>query len=75
MGIFPDWAQFGIGCLPVHLVRRDVEQGLLWRLPLEKGVVDFDIQLLWNREQKMTQAETVFLESFQHLLSIREPVL
>jgi len=31
--------------------------------------------LLWNREQKMSQAETVFLESFQHMLSIREPVL
>jgi len=66
---------FGIGCLPTHLVRRDVEQGLLWRLPPEDGVVDFDIQLLWNREQKMSQAETVFLESFQHMLSIREPVL
>jgi hypothetical protein len=35
----------------------------------------FDIQLLWNSEQTMTQAETVFLESFQHRLSIREPVL
>jgi hypothetical protein len=30
---------------------------------------------LWNREQKMSQAETIFLESFQHMLSIREPVL
>ncbi|EXF94426.1 LysR family transcriptional regulator [Pseudomonas fluorescens HK44] len=68
-------AGFGIGCLPVHLVRRDVEQGLLWRLPPEEGVVDLDIRLLWNREQKMTQAETVFLESFQHLLSRHEQVL
>lgn len=56
-------AGYGIGCLPIHLVRRNVEQGLLWRLPPEDGVVDFDIQLLWNREQKMSQAETVFLES------------
>ncbi|POF39035.1 LysR family transcriptional regulator [Pseudomonas laurylsulfativorans] len=68
-------AGYGIGALPTHLVHRDVEQGLLWRLPPEDGVVDFDIQLLWNREQKMSQAETVFLESFQHMLSIREPVL
>ncbi|MBU6961600.1 LysR family transcriptional regulator [Pseudomonas sp. CVAP len=68
-------AGFGIGCLPVHLVQRDVEQGLLWRLPPEEGVVDLDIQLLWNREQKMTPAETVFLESFQHLLSRHEQVL
>jgi hypothetical protein len=26
-------------------------------------MVGFDIQLLWTREQKMSQAETVFLES------------
>lgn len=45
------------------------------RWPPEDGVVGFDIQLLWTREQKMSQAETVFLESFQHMLSIREPVL
>lgn len=45
-----------------------------WRTS-EDGVVDFDIHLMWNREQKMGKAETVFLESFQHLLSIREPVL
>ncbi|POA33543.1 MULTISPECIES: LysR family transcriptional regulator [unclassified Pseudomonas] len=68
-------AGFGIGCLPVHLVQRDVEQGLLWRLPPEEGVVDLDIRLLWNREQKMTQAETVFLESFQHLLNRHEQAL
>ncbi|MGE8098167.1 LysR family transcriptional regulator [Pseudomonas fluorescens] len=68
-------AGFGIGCLPVHLVQRDVEQGLLWRLPPEEGVVDLDIRLLWNREQKMTQAETVFLDSFQHLLNRHEQVL
>jgi hypothetical protein len=37
--------------------------------------VGFDIQLLWTRDQKMSQAETVFLESFQHMLSIHEPVL
>ncbi|ALI03156.1 LysR family transcriptional regulator [Pseudomonas sp. FW306-02-F02-AA] len=68
-------AGFGIGCLPVHLVQRDVEQGLLWRLPPEEGVVDLDIRLLWNREQKMTQAETVFLESSQHLLNRHEQAL
>ncbi|UCZ84353.1 LysR family transcriptional regulator [Pseudomonas sp. L5B5] len=67
-------AGFGIGCLPIHLVRRDVEQGLLWRLPPEDGVVDFDIQLLWNREQKMSQAEVLFLQSIHHMLSIHEQV-
>jgi len=53
----------------------DVDAGLLWRLPPHEGIADVDIHLLWNREQKMSPAETVFLESFQHMLSIREPVL
>jgi DNA-binding transcriptional LysR family regulator len=65
-------AGFGIGCLPDHLVRHDVQQGILWRLPPAEGVVDVDIHLLWNREQKMSQAEGVFLESFQHMLTTRD---
>lgn len=36
--------------------------------------MDFDIQLLWHREQKMSQAEILFLDSIQHMLSIREQV-
>lgn len=68
-------AGVGIGCLPEHVVAADVDAGLLWRLPPDEGIADVDIHLLWNREQKMTQSETVFLESFQHMLSIREPVL
>lgn len=65
-------AGFGIGGLPIHLVRRDVDPGLLWRLPPEDGVVDFDLQLLWNREQKMSQAEALLLQSIQHMLGIHE---
>ena len=53
----------------------DVDAGLLWRLPPHEGIADVDIHLLWNREQRMSRAETVFLESFQHMLSIREPAL
>ncbi len=62
-------AGFGIGCLPEHLLSKDIEEGQLWRLPPAEGIVDVDIFLLWNREQKMTIAESVFLESFQHKLA------
>ncbi|MFZ6049695.1 LysR family transcriptional regulator [Pseudomonas sp. CR3202] len=62
-------AGFGIGCLPEHVLGKDIEEGLLWRLPPAEGIVDVDIFLLWNREQKMTLAESVFLESFQHKLA------
>jgi DNA-binding transcriptional LysR family regulator len=65
-------AGFGIGSLPEHMVRGDVEEGLLWRLPPAEGIVDVNIYLLWNREQKMTAAERVFLESFQHMLAVHE---
>lgn len=65
-------AGFGIGCLPEHVVGNDVEEGLLWRLPPAEGIVDVNIYLLWNREQKMTTAERVFLESFQHMLAAHE---
>lgn len=52
---------FGIGCLPQHIVADDLAQGRLWALPPEDGVADVDIHLLWNREQKHTQAERCFL--------------
>lgn len=62
-------AGFGVGCMPEHLLHEDVEKGLLWRLPPAEGIVNADLHLLWNREQRMTMAETVFLESFQHCLA------
>lgn len=55
-------AGFGLGCLPTHVVADDVERGLLWRLPPDEGIADVDIHLLWNREQKLSRAEGVFIE-------------
>ncbi|MHC8287909.1 LysR family transcriptional regulator [Pseudomonas sp. XS1P51] len=63
-------AGFGIGCLPEHVVAADVEAGLLWRLPPHEGIADVDIHLLWNREQRMSRAEAVFLESLQRCLTV-----
>lgn len=62
-------AGYGIGCLPEHVVADDVARGELWRLPPMEGVADVDIHLLWHREQKMNQAESVLLEHFQHALA------
>ncbi|WP_287879432.1 LysR family transcriptional regulator [Aquitalea sp.] len=61
-------AGYGIGSLPEHVAARDVEQGELWRLPPANGIADLDIYLLWNREQKLGSAESVFLEGLQHQL-------
>ena len=61
-------AGYGIGCLPEHIVAADVLAEEVWRLPPWEGVIDVNVYLLWNREQKMTRAESVFLERFQQML-------
>ena len=58
-------AGFGIGCLPEHVVAADVAAGLLWKLPPQEGIADVDIHLLWNREQRLSRAERVFIEALQ----------
>lgn len=66
-------AGYGIGCLPEHIVAADVQANELWRLPPWEGVIDVNVYLLWNREQKFTQAESVFLERFQQMLMTTDP--
>lgn len=65
-------AGYGIGCLPEHLVDIDLHNGLIWRLPPAEGVADVDVFLLWNREQRMNRAETVFLQAFRQVLADAE---
>ena len=66
-------AGYGIGCLPEHIVAADVQTKELWRLPPWDGVIDVNVYLLWNREQKMTQAESTFLERFEQMLMTTDP--
>ncbi|TWC22971.1 LysR substrate binding domain-containing protein [Pseudomonas sp. SJZ085] len=61
-------AGYGIGRLPEHIVAADVQTDEIWRLPPWEGVSDVNVYLLWNREQRMTRAESVFLERFQQML-------
>ncbi|BDM22287.1 MULTISPECIES: LysR family transcriptional regulator [Pseudomonas] len=61
-------AGFGIGCLPEHIVAAHLQANELWRLPPWDGVIDVNVYLLWNREQKLTQAESIFLERFRQML-------
>jgi len=51
-----------------------VQANELWRLPPWDGVIDVNVYLLWNREQKLTQAESIFLERFQQMLMTTDPV-
>ena len=52
----------GIGPLPVHVVTRDVEDGLLWRLPPYKNAPEIDIYLVTNPAARLNRAEQYFIE-------------
>jgi DNA-binding transcriptional LysR family regulator len=62
------FAGFGIGCLPEHIVRDDIAQQRLWRLPPEEGLADVDIHLLWHRARKMNAAEQAFLDAMERTM-------
>ncbi len=60
-------AGLGIGPLPVHVVDRDVADGLLWRLPPYEDPPAIDIHVVSNPHAHLNRAETEFLD----LLSAR----
>jgi len=53
----------GIGPLPVHVIERDVRDGLLWRLPPYEDPPAVDIYLVTNPRKRLNQAETLFIEA------------
>lgn len=55
-------AGIGIGPLPIHVMARDVQAGLLWQLPPYDTPPAIDIYLVWNPVTRMNRAEAAFLE-------------
>lgn len=56
-------AGLGIGPLPVHVVKRDLEAGLLWRLPPYEDPREIDVHVVWNPRAPLNRAEEALLES------------
>lgn len=54
-------AGLGIGPLPIHVVRRDVEDGTLWRLPPYDGPPAIDVHIAWNPKARLNRAEEAML--------------
>lgn len=52
----------GIGSLPIHVVERDVSDGLLWRLPPYEDPPEVDIFLVRNPKKKLNRAEQFFVD-------------
>jgi len=55
----------GIGPLPIHVIERDVRDGLLWRLPPYDDPPAVDIYLVTNPRKRYNQAETGFIKALQ----------
>jgi len=53
----------GIGPLPNHVVKRDVREGLLWRLPPYINPPAIDIFLVTNPRKRYNRAETLFIQA------------
>ena len=64
-------AGLGIGPLPIHVVARDVRDGLLWRLPPHKSPPAIDIYLVWNPKAHLNRAEAGLLTSLRQALDAK----
>jgi len=55
-------AGLGIGPLPVHVVKRDVRDGLLWQLPPFDDLPEIGVHVVWNPKAKLNRAEKALLD-------------
>jgi len=62
-------AGLGIGPLPLHVVRRDVEDGSLWRLPPYTAPPAIDIFLVTNPQKPLNRAETALIGGLRALIA------
>ena len=60
-------AGMGIGALPVHVVKRDVDTGLLWQLPPYSGLPAVDVNIALNPKRSLNPAEAAFTKALQVL--------
>ena len=52
----------GIGPLPVHVVNRDIRDGLLWRLPPYDSRLAIDVNLVTNPRAHLSRAESGLID-------------
>ncbi len=56
-------AGLGVGPLPIHVCREDVERGRLWRLPPYDNPPPIDVHLVWNPQARLNRAETILRDA------------
>lgn len=52
----------GIGPLPVHVVSRDIRDGILWRLPPHDSRLAIDVNLVTNPRAHLSRAESGLID-------------
>jgi DNA-binding transcriptional LysR family regulator len=55
-------AGLGVGPLPIHVVRRDLEDGQLWQLPPYEKMPAIDVHVVWNPGAQINRAEQALLD-------------
>lgn len=71
-------AGLGVGPLPIHVVERDVHDGLLWQLPPYRNPPAIDIFLVTNPRAQLNRAERAFVDALRARIAVmpeRERVL
>lgn len=66
-------AGIGIGPLPVHVVERDVADGLLWQLPPYEDPPQIDIFLVTNPASRLNRAEQGFIDLLRQRVESLSP--
>ena len=64
-------AGLGIGPLPIHVVTRDLRDGLLWRLPPYEAPPAIDIYLVWNPHTHLNRAEEGLLAALRDAIDAK----
>jgi len=62
-------AGLGIGPLPIHVMERDLRDGLLWRLPPYDDPPPIDIYLVTNPHMNHSRAEALFLDALRRRIA------
>ncbi len=58
----------GIGSLPIHVMERDVADGLLWRLPPYDNPPEVDIFLVTNTARRLNRAEDLMINQLKQAI-------
>lgn len=62
-------AGLGIGALPVHIAKRDVDLGNLWPLPPYTDLPAVDVFFAVNPARSLNPAENLFIQSMETLMN------